>query len=481
MVKKIKKKDNVVDADVTDIIKDSYLQFSISSVNRMVANAIDGLKPSHRRILYTMWKMKAFEFEKSADIVGQSMQLIPHGDATIYDTLVKLAQPERTKYTLVNGQGNIGYINDSLSIYAASRYTEMKMSEYCKDFYFTEDFSFIDVMQTYKGKADIVEPVFLPTLLPMVYIQGTNGITPGYSSRVVPHNLKSVADAYIDFIKNKDNPKMINKLEERIAATMRIDFPTPCRILQDSEKGIITGTGKITVSGYYRIKDFSRGRKMIEVTQLPYLVEVPKFVDQVDKLFRSKDMLYTVRDESSNKGICVQIILRKDIPTKKAEEMLKNLTAYVSSYNYSCIFTKDNTPKRMGVLEVFKFHYANKTRIMKKYLEHQKNELEYRKMCLDGAIFILGNPKRRKEFIQMLTESNNADIIRKLVKKWSLDSDVADYLINKKFSSLLNGIENLLKEQERINKDYEIILSKYNDIDKYLIKEIKDKVKKYEK
>ena len=175
------------DVDIAQVMKKSYLEFAVASYMRMIPNAIDGLKPSQRRILFTMKNMKADDFTKSADIVGQSMQLIPHGDSSIYQTLIYMTQPDRCRNTLVKGQGNIGYITQSLSEYAAARYTEAKMTDYLEDFYFTEDFEFTDMEMTYKGLPNVLEPVFLPTLLPMVLINGTNGITSGFSTRVVPH------------------------------------------------------------------------------------------------------------------------------------------------------------------------------------------------------------------------------------------------------------------------------------------------------
>lgn len=477
--KEIIKVPNFEEIDISEVIKRDYLAFSASSFVRMVPSAIDGLKPSQRRIVYTMMKMHADDFTKSADVVGQSMQLIPHGDAAIYQTLVYLTQKDRTKNTLVEGQGNLGYITDSLSSYAASRYTEVKVSEYLKDMYFTEDFKFTDMMMTYKGIPEIQEPVFLPTLLPMILIQGANGITPGFSCRIIPHSLQSVGEAYIDYIKNRENPRAFPKMRKRILEKIEIDFPNKCVHPKNSEKGLDTGKGQVVVNGKYRIKDYSRGRKIIQVYQLPYMVEAPAFVDQCATIFKKHDMIFSVTDESSRDGFLINIILRKDVPLKKAVELLYTNTSFSTKLNYSMVLNKNTVPTRMGVLEIFEFHYTNKKRILLDYYNNQKDLLEYKKRCLDGSLYILGNTKRKNEFIKMLETSNKKTIIKNIKAKWNLDPEVADYLINKKFTSLLNGIEALVKEQSEVTKEYIQTEKILEDIDRYMIKRINEVIKKY--
>ena len=151
MKKKIDVKDNVENVSIADVLKNDYMLYSASSLTRMLPHCIDGLKPVQRRILYTMWEMKVWDFTKSADVVGRTMQYAPHGDAAIYDAMVVLAQADRVKNRYIIGQGNFGYITDSLKDYAAPRYTEVKLSDYARDFFFTEDFLFTETMTTYKG------------------------------------------------------------------------------------------------------------------------------------------------------------------------------------------------------------------------------------------------------------------------------------------------------------------------------------------
>lgn len=474
-----KREEKISDIDVAQVMKNSYLEFAVASYMRMIPNAIDGLKPSQRRILFTMKNMKATDFTKSADIVGQSMQLIPHGDSSIYQTLIYMAQPDRCRNTLVQGQGNIGYITQSLSEYAAARYTEARMTEYLRDFYFTEDFEFTDMEMTYKGIPDLLEPVFLPTLLPMVLINGTNGITSGFSTRVVPHTLKSVAKAYVDYIKNRENVKEWSKMEKRIIKGIKVDFPNPCKVVKTSDNGLLLGKGKLTAMGELRVEAGSRGKNILVVTQLPYMVEIPKFVEQCYAIFNRDNRLYGILDESGKEGVLINIILKKDIPVQKAIDEIVTKTSFTSSYNYSMLFTKGQEVVRMGVLPLFEYHYQNKKRVLTKYFLYKKEDLSKKKICLDGAIYILGNKERRDEFIKMLEKSDKDTILSKIKKKWTLDEVVGEYLINKKFSTLLKGVEDMKKEQVKINEEYNNVLSILNNMDEYMINTIDNTVKKY--
>lgn len=477
--KKITKEEIFDHVEIGDLMKDSYLTFAVPSFLRNIPSAIDGLKPSQRRILYTLKKMKAYDFDKSADAVGQSMKLIPHGDQTIYQTLVYLTQKDRVVHPLVTGQGNLGYISQSLREFAAARYTEVKMSEFLNDFYFTEDWEFTDQMMTYKGIPDILEPVFLPTLLPMLLIQGSNGITPGYSCRVLPHSLETVAESYIDYIQNREKPRKWNEMEKRIISNVKLEFPNRCNVIKNSAKGLHTGKGKITAQGSYRILEGSRGKKIIQVYELPYLVEAPVFVNQCNVVFKKSDMLYGISDESGKEGILINIILKKDVPIKKAIEMLIMLTPFTTKYNHTMCLNKNGAPEMMNILSLFEFHYQNKIRILQRYFEDQKEKMSFKRMYLEGAVYILGNEKRRKEFIKMLEASNRNTILKAIKLKWNLEPIVGDYLINKKFSSLLNGLKDLIKERDQVEKEYIKIERILSNLDNYLIKQIKEKVEKY--
>ena len=476
---KKEKKEKFINVNVDDIIKDDYLTYAASSLIRMLPNSIDGLKPVQRRILHTMWEMKATSFTKSADVVGRTMQYAPHGDQAIYAALVVMAQQDRNKNTLITGQGNFGYITDHLNEYAASRYTEVKLSDYVQDFYFTEDYTYTDTMMTYKGFSDIREPVVFPTLLPMGLVQGSRGITPGFSNHIIPHKLNSIAEAYILYIKNRNNVTKWKKMEKEIYDKIEIGFPNKCKIIRHSETGLQTGKGQIIAQGRCRVLDGKRSKKIIQVYQLPYLVEIPNFVSEVDAVLQRHGYLAGITDESGKEGVNVNIILKKDVSVKEALDLISTKTSFRNKYNYSLVINDNNTPKRMNVINLFESHYQYKTRIMEKYLEDKKRTLSFRQECLTGALYILSNPKRRSEFFKLLEASDKDNIIKTLLIRYSLQPHVSEYLINRKFSSLLGKIGDLKKEKDNVEEEINDILSKLNDIDKYLISQIKEKVKKY--
>lgn len=481
MTKKIKqlKEEKFIDVNIEEVLKNDYLTYSASSLIRMLPNVIDGLKPVQRRILYTMWEMKATSFTKSADIVGRTMAYAPHGDQAIYAALVVLAQEDRVANTLITGQGNFGYIYDHLNEYAASRYTEAKLSDYVQDFYFTEDFTFTDTMMTYKGFSDIREPIVFPTLLPMGIIQGSKGITPGFSNQVIPHDLASVAEAYIRYIQDRENVTKWDKMEKFIYNTVQIGFPNKCRIVRETQTGLQTGKGQIVAEGRFRTKEGKRGKKIIQVYQLPYLVEIPNFCEEVDNVLRKKEMLAGITDESSKEGVLVNITLKKDVSIEEAMDLIRTKTSYQNKYNYSFVMNNNNEPKRMNLLAIFETHYQYKMKIMSRYLEDRRESLLYRKECLEGAIYILSDPKRRAEFIKLLESSTKTTILKGIKVKWNLEPHVGEYLINRKFSSLLGKIEDMTKERDQVVKEYDEVMKKLEDKDKYLIKLIKEKVKKY--
>ena len=266
--------------DITDIIKPDYMSYAVALYLRSIPNAIDGLKPVQRRILYTMFINKIFNFEKCVSIVGQTAQLVTTGDASIYDALVLLGQVDRVRYPLIVSQGNFGFLNSStLNSPAAARYTEAHLSEYARDFYFTEDIMFADMIENYNGK--LKEPTVLPTLLPMAYIQGSNGIAAGYRNYMLPHNLHKLADCYIKFLEEKNKTVSdFSKLETYITKHLKIDLnKNKSKIIRESATGLKTGQGQVVMQGTLHTEPSKYGRTKIVVTELPYITSPEMFRD----------------------------------------------------------------------------------------------------------------------------------------------------------------------------------------------------------
>lgn len=320
MVKKTKTvKDKIVEVELAHLATENYLEYAVASIGRMIPSSIDGLKPVQRRILYTMYVNKIFSFDKCLSIVGHTAQYITTGDTSVYSALVVLAQEGRYRYNTIVPQGNFGYVNSSsLNTYAASRYTEAKLSEYAKDFYFTEDLMYTQMSTTYKGG---VEPIILPTLLPMGLVQGSNGIATGYSNYCLPHNLKDVAKCYIKFLDEIERNFSLKKMEEFIANNIRIDIPiSKATLIRKSPRGLLDGIGQVAYKGRIKIEESSYRKKTILITDLPYLVQPVKVLDDIKEALNKnediKELISSIGDESSKDGIRVVIEVKKSATDK---------------------------------------------------------------------------------------------------------------------------------------------------------------------
>ena len=469
--------------DITDIIKPDYMSYAVALYLRSIPNAIDGLKPVQRRILYTMFINKIFGFEKCVSIVGQTAQLVTTGDISIYDALVLLGQVDRVRYPLIVSQGNFGFLNSStLNSPAAARYTEAHLSEYARDFYFTEDIMFADMIENYNGK--LKEPTVLPTLLPMAYIQGSNGIAAGYRNYMLPHNLHKLADCYIKFLEEKNKTVSdFSKLETYITKHLKIDLnKNKSKIIRESATGLKTGQGQVVMQGTFHTEPSKYGRTKIVVTELPYITSPETFRDNFKaKMGKEIPALIhgDISDESNSEGIRVVIECKRDTNIDVVVEFIKLKTNFTAAFNYSSIYIHEARAKRMGVLDVFYTHYTFKVENLTKYFNHNIKNLKFKYLCVSSAELILGNKTNRDEFIKMVTESKKEAVYKLLNKKYNFDTDVVDYLLSRTFSSLSNKVENIVKEKLELEKDLKVFEDKLRDIDTYLINEIKTKVKKY--
>ena len=461
-------KQQIKNVEIGELMKDSFLPYAVSSFGRMVPHIIDGLKPVQRRVLYTMWKNKIYSFEKCASIVGKTMEYVTTGDVGIYGALVVMGQKDRFKRPFVVSQGNFGYITDSLS-------------EFVRDFYFPEDFYFTNMEMTYKNDPSVLEPVVLPTLLPMGLVQGTTqGISVGYSSVTPPHSLESVAKCYIKYIESRKDISKLQKFGKYLLSNLEVEFPNRCKIIKNSEKGVLTGQGQLKVQGYYELDTGSRGKQIIRVTTLPYLVEVVKFINVCEVRMKNLDGYSGIRDLSSRDGILVEIIIKRDKSIQPFLDVLKHGTPFTSTLNYSLILNDFNTPSRVSVQEIFEAHYKYKSTVLKKYFEDTIVNLQNRLDNLKGVAFILGDKTRRSDFIKMIESSDTKDlVVKKIMKKWDLKGSVVEYLLSRNFLSMLNKRKELNDNIKTVTDDLKIAKGNLKNLDSYMIEQIKEKVKKH--
>ena len=234
-MKRKKRKGSIKEIDIASSIKDSFLQYSIAATVRSVPSVIDGLKPSQRRALYVLYKeLNPNEFVKSSRAVGEIMgKYHPHGDQSIYATLVNMAQKDRHNRPYIESQGNFGSVLSSLNEFAAPRYTELKLSKFAENVFFQDYYRELEYTETYDNKTK--EPKVLLPLVPMILVKGTDGIAVGYTSTVPPHDYRSVCESYIEYIKNRFTLSDLNWIT--LANMIKVKFPNNPTIEGDTKKG----------------------------------------------------------------------------------------------------------------------------------------------------------------------------------------------------------------------------------------------------
>ena len=317
--------ENLIQKDIEQEMKDAYLDYSMSVIaSRALPDVRDGLKPVHRRILYTMYGNGLYPeraFRKCADTVGNVLgQYHPHGDASVYDALVRLAQDFSLRYPLVHGHGNFGSIDGDPP--AAYRYTEAKMSKISMRMLTDIDKETVDFRPNYDDR--LQEPVVLPSRFPNLLVNGSTGIAVGMATNIPPHNMGEVIDGVCCLL---DNPNA--SLEQLMTHIKGPDFPTGGIIMGRSgvRAAYATGRGKITLRAKTHIEEMKNGRERIVVTEIPYMVNKARLIERIAELVKEKkiDQISYIRDESSRKGMKIVIELKRDA---NAQIVLNQLFSY---------------------------------------------------------------------------------------------------------------------------------------------------------
>ena len=452
---------------IEEEIKHSYLDYAMSVIiGRALPDVRDGLKPVHRRILYTM-KVLGNDWnkphKKSARIVGDVIgKYHPHGDAPVYDALVRLAQPFSIRYPLIDGQGNFGSIDGDPP--AAMRYTEVRMSRIAHELLLDLEKETVDWVPNYDGT--LKEPVVLPTRLPNLLLNGSSGIAVGMATNIPPHNLREIIDAMIAYL---DNPFI--SLEELMKIVPGPDFPTGGIICgqEGIKEAYLSGKGTIRIRG--RIKTEQRkGKELLVITEIPYQVCKAKLIKKIAELIKTKriDGISEIRDESDRTGIRVVIELKNGENKKTILNQLYAYTPLEISYGIIMLALVNNRPLILGLKDLI--HYflehrreviVRRTRYELKKAKEQAHLLEGLKIAvehLDQVIALIrgsANPKQAKEYLMAklpLSEQQAQAILdTKLQRLTKLERDklIEDY------NSLLKAIERyktILISREMVSK-----------------------------
>lgn len=438
----------VIKVDIEKEMKKSYIDYAMSViVSRALPDVRDGLKPVHRRILYAMDGLGLTPekpFRKSAYIVGEVMgKYHPHGDASIYDALVRMAQDFSLRYRMVNGHGNFGSVDGDSP--AAMRYTEAKMPKLAVEMLADIDKNTVDFMPNYDEK--LMEPTVLPAKIPNLLVNGSSGIAVGMATNIPPHNLTEVINAIIKLIEED------NVTDEDLMAEIKgPDFPTGGLIL--GREGIRdcykTGRGKITVRAKAEIEEHGNGRYRIVVTELPYQVNKARLIENIADLVKDKriDGISDLRDESDREGMRIVIELKRDANANVVLNQLYKNTQMQDTFGAIMLALVDNKPKILTLRQMLEC-----------YIDHRKNVIVRRtKFDLDKALaraHILEGLKIALDYIDEVIAIIRAaydDAQERLMKRFNLTEIQANAILEMKLRTL-SGLQ-----REKIEEEYDQLM-----------------------
>ena len=462
----------IIKLQLDNIMSEKYLSYAVSTIiSRSLPDVRDGLKPVHRRIIYSMYLLKLFKnssFKKSARIVGDVMgKFHPHGDQAIYDSLVRLAQDFSTRAPLIEGQGNFGNIDGDNA--AAMRYTEARLDSISNYFFDGIEENAVDFKENYDGQN--LEPVVLPTKLPNILVNGAYGIAVGMATNIPPHNLSEINNALINLIKN---PKItISNLLKFLEGP---DFPTGGEILMtNAEKLQIykKGSGSFVIRSKWKKENLKNGIYQIVITEIPYQVNKARLIEQLANLINNRKIpLDDILDESDEK---VRIILKpknRNINADKLIELCFKLSDL--SIKYSCNFNvleNGISPKQLGLKEILNNFYIYRKNTIKRKSLFNKLKIANRLKILNGYLIAY---KHLDKIIKLIRKKD--DPKKELIKKFKLLEIQAEAILSMRLGSLKKLDEISTKKEIKDLKDQLNFLNKLinnkKTMDKYIIDDL---------
>jgi len=431
---------------IEEEMKENYVDYAMSViVSRALPDVRDGLKPVHRRVLFTMHQLGLQHnkpFKKSATVVGNVMaKLHPHGDTAIYDTLVRMAQNFSLRYPLVNGQGNFGSIDGDSA--AAMRYTEAKMQKITEEILADIEKDTVSFTPNYDGSAE--EPSVLPSKVPNLLINGSSGIAVGMATNMAPHNMSEVCDAIVATIDNPD----IN-ISELIKIMPGPDFPTGGFIC--GRKGIVdaynSGRGRLVLRAKTDVEE-KDGKKKIIVTEIPYQVNKASMIEAIANNVRDKkiDGIIDIRDESDRKGIRVVFELKKGFDENIVLNQLYHNSNLQTTFGVNNIALIDGQPRVMGLKDLIQHYVDHRKIIITKRTQFDLTKAEEKAHILEGLRIALGSID---PVIKTIKSSKDAGEAKKhLMSKFKLSDKQAQAILDMKLQRLTS------LEQNKINSDYD--------------------------
>ena len=447
--------EKLIPINIEDEMKSAYIDYSMSViVSRALPDVRDGLKPVHRRVLFGMYELGVLSnraYKKSARIVGEVLgKYHPHGDSSVYDTMVRMAQEWSMRYMLVDGQGNFGSVDGDSP--AAMRYTEARMRKISEDMLADIDKETVDTQLNFDDS--LSEPVVMPTRVPNLLVNGASGIAVGMATNMAPHNLSEVIDGTIAYIDNNDIE--IDELIEYIKAP---DFPTGGIIYgyDGVREAFKTGRGRIVMRAKSELEEVN-GRESIIVTEIPYQVNKADMIKKTADLINDKKIegISLIRDESDRNGMRIVYQLKRDaIPNIVLNTLFKH-TALQSSFSVNNIALVKGRPEMLNLKDIIHHFVDHRHEVVVRRTEFDLRKAEERAHILEGLIIASDNID---EVIALIRSSNNAEEARnKLIERFSLSEIQARAIVEMRLRQL-TGLE-----QDKLRAEYDEILKTIDDL-----------------
>ena len=441
--------EKLIPIKIEDEMKSAYIDYSMSViVSRALPDVRDGLKPVHRRVLFGMNEMGVrsnSSYKKSARIVGDVMgKYHPHGDSSVYDTMVRMAQEWSLRYLLVDGQGNFGSVDGDSP--AAMRYTEARMKKISEELLSDIDKETVDFQLNFDDT--IMEPTVLPTRVPNLLINGASGIAVGMATNMPPHNLSEVIDGTITYIENNEID-----IEELIQIIKAPDFPTGGTIYgyDGVKEAFLTGKGRVVLRGKAIIENV-KDRECIIVTEIHYMVNKADMIRKTAELINDGKIegISTIRDESDRKGMRIVYVLKRDAIPNIVLNKLYKFTQLQSSFSVNNVALVNGRPQLLNLKQLIHFFVEHRHDVVVRRITFELKKAEQRAHILEGLIIASDNIDA---VIDLIKKSSNADEARqKLEKKYKLSEIQAKAIIEMRLRQL-TGLE-----QDKLREEYDELL-----------------------
>ncbi len=462
--------DKVHDADLKKTMEKSYIDYAMSVIAaRALPDVRDGLKPVQRRILYSMIELNNGPdkpHRKCARIVGDTMgKYHPHGDSSIYDALVKLAQEWSTRYPLVDGHGNFGSVDGDGA--AAMRYTEARLSKISMEMLSDINKDTVDFIPNFDETEK--EPTVLPSKYPNLLVNGTSGIAVGMATNIPPHNLREIITAVVKIIDNYIEENRATDIEEVLDIVKGPDFPTGAQILgfNGINDAYRTGRGKIKVRAVTDIEPMANGKQRIIVSEIPYMVNKARLIEKIAELVKDKKIegITELRDESNREGMRIVIELKKDCNANVLLNQLYKHTQLQDTFGVILLALVNNEPKVLTLLEMLNYYLEHQKEVVTRRTQYDLNKAEERAHILQGLLIALDNIDR---VISIIRGSKNvAEAKLSLMEEFGLTEVQSQSIVDMRLRAL-TGLE-----RERLENEYNELMAKISELKAILADENK--------